>query len=80
MDLWQRPTSISAEHCGNSVNRGMLLYSVQHELKQYEIRIIRRENSEYNWQPFTVQILDKGQEVYSFRAHDETVFTDRGHV
>jgi hypothetical protein len=63
-----------------SEHEASLIYSVQHELQRYEVQVVRTENNEHSWEPLTVRILDKGQEIYSFRAHDETVFTQLGDV
>lgn len=61
-----------------SDDEAKLLYCVRHQLKGYEVQIVRSENYETGWAPFMVHITAKGQEVCSFRAHDETVFTQHG--
>ena len=63
-----------------SEHEAKLLYSVRHQLKGYQVQVVRSENNQDAWEPFTVRILDKGQELYSFRAHDETVFTQLGNT
>jgi hypothetical protein len=61
-----------------SEREASLLYSLQHSLSQYEVQVVRPGNKGNPWTPLTVRILDLGQEVYSFRAHDKTVFTQLG--
>jgi hypothetical protein len=61
-------------------NEAKLLYSVRHHLKGYQVQVIRPENNDDPRGPLTVRVLDKGQEVCSFSAHDETVFTQLGDV
>jgi hypothetical protein len=58
-----------------------LLHCVARELKGYEVRVIRRENTQdIVEEPFIVQIFDNDEEVHSFRAHSNTVFTQIGDV
>jgi hypothetical protein len=57
-----------------------LHYSTLHQIKGYEVRIIRPADSKRPWDPLTVRIVDKDAEVCSFSAHSETVFTQRGDV
>jgi hypothetical protein len=57
-----------------------LLHCVRNQLKGYEIQAVRAEKDKDSLEPFTVRILDKGQEIYSFRAHGETVFTNTADV
>ena len=56
-----------------------LSYSVQHHLKEYEVRIVRQEDNKDHFYPFTVRIVDKGQEIYNFRARRNGVHTTRGY-
>jgi hypothetical protein len=57
-----------------------LLHCALHNLTGYEVRITRPKGAEMEWEPFRVSILDGNAEVYAFRGHSETVFTQLGDV
>ena len=60
-----------------------LLYCVRRDFRDYQAEIICPKETRDSFlmdKPLTVRLIDDGKEIYSFKAHDETVFTRRGDV
>lgn len=55
-----------------------LLYSMSQHLDGYEVQIIRPKAAAMLWEPFTVRVLDGGDEACSFTGHAKTVFAQLG--
>jgi hypothetical protein len=76
----QSPPSQGESEWRWSENEASLQYCARNQLKKYEVQVVRPANYENSWEPFIVRIVDKGQEIYSFPAHSETVFTQEWDV
>jgi hypothetical protein len=58
-----------------------LLFCVRRDLRDYQVEIVcPKQTFPPAGEPLTVRLTDDGKEVYSFKAHDGTVFTRRGDV
>jgi hypothetical protein len=57
-----------------------LLHCALHNVTAYEVRISRPKVTEHEWEPFRISIFDGATEIYTFRGHSETVFTQIGDV
>ena len=59
-----------------------LLFCVRRDFQDYQAEIIcpKKTRDGFLNESLTVRLTDDGKEVYSFKAHDETVFTRRGDV
>jgi hypothetical protein len=59
-----------------------LLFCVRRDFQDHQAEIIcpKKTRDGFLNEPLTVRLTDDGKEVYSFMAHDESVFTRRGDV
>jgi hypothetical protein len=59
-----------------------LLYCIRRHFDDYQVEILcpKRKEGGFSEKPLTVRISGDGREVYSFQAHEETVFTRRGDI
>ena len=58
------------------------MFCVRRDFQDYQAEIIcpKKTRDGFLNEPLTVRLTDDGKEIYSFKAHDETVFTRRGDV
>src|SRR6266542_5673943 len=76
LDSWRRTEyqrKAEATEWRWSKERASLQYCVNHNLRDYTVRTVRREDAFVD-ENLQILVLDGAEEVCTFRGHEETVF------